>query len=308
MGVTTTNHHTTKVTEAEQELRQHDPDLLAEFETKPNEAASDPTKHLNIGANNNNSNNNANNTNNKEYPYRYIPLTMDENGRTHLVSNEAKALFESNEVTMADLQEMTNFFYDKAFQDVTLDTFIRSHDDPHGDRFAKWIHQKLTGSRVWDEERAQRDTTPITLARGMHHIVHDRSSAHAAAWYSAKRPAVQVGRHFQLDEARVWMRLHFWALRSVGLHHRSPTFCDYYLRFIGHFVRVYENTAPAFARDSWRWSADPANIERYIAQGRVMTDVLGLSVEEAEAHLPEAEANDSFWPYHVAENMKGSFQ
>lgn len=47
-------------------------------------------------------------------------------------------------------------FYEVAFEDATLDKFLRSHDDPHGDRFAKWIHQKLSGSNVWDKDRSQR--------------------------------------------------------------------------------------------------------------------------------------------------------
>jgi hypothetical protein len=237
-----------------------------------------------------------------KHPYHYIPLKMGGNGRTHMTSQKSKDMLETA-VTLADLQQMTTFFYDNAFQDTTLDAFIRSHQDPHGDRFAKWIHQKLTGSTLWDEERAQRSKKPVVLAGGVKHVVHDRSSAHAAAWYSPKRPPQEVGRHFELDEARVWMRLHFWAVRSFLLD-LSPTFCDYYIRFIGHFVRVYEGTAPAFARESWRWSADPTNIQRYIANGRVMTDVLGLSLEEAEAQLPESEANDSYWPYRVANHLQ----
>ena len=78
----------------------------------------------------------------------------------------------------------------------------------------------------------------------------------------------------------------------------SPSFADYYVRFIGHFVRVYESTAPAFARDSLRWSADPRNMEKYLANGRRMTDVMGLSLDEAEKQIPEHEANDFVWPYN----------
>ena len=58
-----------------------------------------------------------------------------------------------------------------------------------------------------------------------------------------------------LDDARVWMRLHFWACREVGLFsggveadvvsNKPPTqlkldFQNYYERFIGHFMRIYE--------------------------------------------------------------------
>lgn len=238
-------------------------------------------------------------------PFRFVPLTMGGRGRTHMVSEGSASLigdFHPNEqedaVTLDDLTKMTNLFYEKAFQDKTIDKFIRSHDDPHGERFAKWIHQKLSGSNVWDQERAQRDTTPVKLAGGYRHVVHDRSSAHAAAWYSPKRPANEVGRHFQLDECRVWMRLHFWALRESGVLDKSPSFADYYCRFIGHFVNVYESSAPPFTRDSFRWSADARNIEAYLKNGREMTDVLNLSLEEAEGQIPADEANDFVWPYN----------
>lgn len=230
-------------------------------------------------------------------PYRFVPLRMGGSGGTHKVSDGSASLM--HEVSLEDLQGMTERFYQKAFKDPTIDRFLRSHDDPHGARFSKWIHQKLSGSNVWDEDRAQRDTTPVMLAGGRTHIVHDRSSAHVAAWYSPKRPANEVGRHFELEDCRVWMRLHFWAMRESGIMEKSPTFADYYVRFIGHFVRVYESTAPMFARDSFRWSADPKNIEKYKRDG-MMHDVLGLSLGQAEAQIPESEANDFKWPYNKA--------
>ena len=43
------------------------------------------------------------------------------------------------------LRRFTSLFYEKAFADPVLDKFIRSHADPHGNRFARWVHQKLTG-------------------------------------------------------------------------------------------------------------------------------------------------------------------
>ena len=229
-------------------------------------------------------------------PFRFVPLTMGGRGRTHVVSQASASLID--EVTLDDLKKMTEGFYQKAFQDVTLDKFIRSHGDDHGGRFAKWIHQKLSGSKVWDQDRRDRDKTPVEVADGYRHVVHDRSSAHVAAWYSPKRPSSEVGQHFKLDECRVWMRLHFWAMRESGIMEKSPSFADYYVRFIGHFVRVYESSAPMFARESLRWSANPSNTEEYIANGRVMKDVLGVSLEDAAKELPEAEANDYVWPYN----------
>jgi hypothetical protein len=223
--------------------------------------------------------------------FRFVPLRMRGNGGTHKPSSASASLID--EVPLEKLKDMTERFYEKAFQDDTLDKFIRSHDDPHGTRFAKWIHQKLSGSQVWDDDRQ---------ARGRHCPVHDRTSAHVAAWYSPKRPAQERGRHFELDECRVWMRLHFWAMRESGLIEYSPSFADYYVRFIGHFVRVYESTAPMFARDSLRWSADAYNIQKYLDNGRKMKDVLGLSLEESMQQIPDEEIDDTTWPYNQTED------
>merc|ERR1719428_1963190 len=239
----------------------------------------------------------------------FVPLSIRK--RAHVPSEGTVAIMKT--ISLSELQVMTDLFYEKAFLDQTLDRFIRSHEDPHGARFAKWIHQKLSGSDAWDRDRAfrRREKHGVTLAAGADSgfdsdsegersgfLVHDRTTAHVAAWHSPKRPPGEVGRHFQLDECRVWMRLHFWALRESGLLEANPAFSDYYVRFIAHFVRVYENTAPAFARDSLRWSASVQNIERYIRSGRRMKDVLGLGFGAALAQLPEAEADDDEWPYH----------
>jgi hypothetical protein len=221
---------------------------------------------------------------------------MGGNGGTHKPSEASRAMVEQ-EVSLQDLKGMTHKFYEVAFQDYTLDKLIRSHSDPHGDRFAKWIHQKMSGSNVWDRDRQQRDLTPRPVAGGRVAVVHDRSSAHAAAWYSPKRSPGDVGKHFQLDDCRVWMRLHFWAMRESGLVERSPTFADYYVRMIGHFVAVYERSATQFARESFRWSAKPENMERYIKDGRKMKDVLGLRYNSAIKALPEEELDDD-WPYY----------
>ena len=111
------------------------------------------------------------------------------------------------------------------------------------------------------------------------------------------------GEHFKLDDCRVWMRLHFWAAREVGLFDDHPAFMDYYVRFIGHFVSVYERLAPPFARESARWSADPANVEAYLVT-KQMPDVVGVSPREALSQLPAAEraytgssAGRLLWPY-----------
>jgi hypothetical protein len=236
---------------------------------------------------------------NEPLPYQFVPLKMGGRGGTHRTSEGSKALIEQ-EISFEDLKKMTVAFYKLAFQDETLDKFIRSHSDPHGDRFAKWIHQKMAGSTIWDQDRQQRDMTPVQVAGDRIVIVRDRSSAHSAAWYSPKRPQEEVGRHFNLDECRVWMRLHFYGMRQSGVVEKSPSFADYYVRFIGHFMSVYERRATKFARESFRWSADPSNVDRYIQDGRIMKDVLGVDFAQAKKTLPEEEL-DYKWPYYESQ-------
>jgi len=282
-SATTTSKTPPTLNDEVRTFRATDDDLLAEHT-----GAGAHTDGISTGANNSSSNDGPNNK------YRFVPLRMGGNGRTHVATSESAALIDDIG-GLATLEKMTNSFYDKAFRDVTLDQFIRSHDDPHGNRFARWIHQKLTGSTVWDEERATtRSNAPVEVANGHTIVVHDRTSAHVAAWHSPKRPSSEVGRHFKLDECRVWMRLHFWALRECNL---DRSFVDYYVRFIGHFVNVYEGSAPAFARESYRWSANPKNIQKYVEDGYQMNDVMGLRIGNALAQIPEDEANDDIWPY-----------
>ena len=203
-------------------------------------------------------------------------------------------------------REMTTKFYQKAFLDPQLDPFIRSHDDPHGERFASWIAEKMGLGKPWTEERQTRAVCPFAAKGHSFDTPHDRSSAHFAAWHSPKRSDSKWGQHFKLDDSRVWMRLHFWSAREVGLFESAPDFMDYYIRFIGHFVSVYERTAPPFARESARWSAIAANTERYLSNGRRMDDVIGLSLSAALAQLPEHErtytgsnAYVKLWPYEL---------
>ena len=190
------------------ELRASDPDLTEEaievYPAKTSSSASGEVEGDNLPIRSQNS------------PYKFVPLKMGGSGGTHKPSRASRELIE-HEVPFEDLLAMTEKFYEKAFQDATLDKFIRSHNDPHGSRFAKWIHQKLTGSNMWDMDRQSRDKTPVEIAGGRTAVVHDRTSAHVAAWYSSKRPKKDVGRHFTLEECRVWMRLHFWAMRESSL-------------------------------------------------------------------------------------------
>lgn len=62
-------------------------------------------------------------------------------------------------------------------------------------------------------------------------------------------------------------------------------------------MRVYERTAPPFARESARWSQDPANIEAYRAAGNRMTSVLNVSYRQALEDIPATERAQTQWPY-----------
>ena len=125
---------------------------------------------------------------------------------------------------MDGLEKFTECFYDKSFADPHISLFIRETTDPHGRRFATWIAEKMDGKPVWTMEARKRKTCPFMSHGHQFETPHDRSSAHYAAWHSPKREPEKFGDHFNLHDARVWMRLHFWALRESGLWAKSPSF------------------------------------------------------------------------------------
>ena len=164
-------------------------------------------------------------------------------------------------------------------------------------------------------------------------IVHDRSTAHFAAWHSTKREDKKVGDHFKLDDCRIWLRLHFWACRKAGLFpvHENITltsirkdleteanvlppvtentklkFQDWYSRFLSHFVRIYENTTPPFVHSELLWSTKEENTKRYLIQlqsgSHGMDDIVGvLKLDRAMKKLSKEEQNwintNPGWPY-----------
>ncbi len=165
-----------------------------------------------------------------------------------------------NDIGMENILGMTNRFYEKAFQDQHLDKFIRSHQDPHGERLGTWIMEKMDDTNpVWSSQRPP----------------NARTQAHRDAWTSPKRESSKVGRRFKLDDCRVWMRLMFWAAREQGLD-AHPQFFDWYVRFIGRFIGIYEISAPPYAQQEALWSADPRNVQAYLNQGNIMSDVIGV--------------------------------
>lgn len=225
---------------------------------------------------------------------------------SHHVSADTRALVKSIG-GLPKLRSFTNTFYKLCFADPHIDKFIASHADPHGERFATWIAEKMGDGTPWTDERRTREVRTMKFDDGVVRVAHDRSSAHYAAWHSPKREAEKWGQHFQVDDARIWMRLHFWAARLNGLFEpEHAAFMDYYTRFIGHFVSVYSSKSPPFTRESARWSADPANIEKYVVSGNMMTDVLSQSLEQAVMTLPSDERlytgskhPSPSWPYDV---------
>lgn len=164
---------------------------------------------------------------------RGLTCTSDRTAEAHRPSAQTAQLVK--EVGGLDaLRRFTSLFYEKyVFADPVLDKFIRSHDDPHGERFATWIAEKMGVGTPWsDERRTPGSRCPFHDARMGEMLVHDRSSAHFAAWHSPKREPAQFGRHFNLEECRLWMRLHFSAAREAGVFAASPRFAEYYVRFI----------------------------------------------------------------------------
>ncbi len=160
------------------------------------------------------------------------------------------------------IRQMTTRFYARAFEDHTLDKFMFMTDGAanHGQRLGDWIVEKMGGEGTpW--ANSGRD--------GM------RQQTHHQAWYSHKRHPQDRGKRFKLDDCRVWMRLMFWAAREVGLD-KHEIFWYWYVQFIGHFIGIYEATAPTYAMESAEWSESPAMIDKYIADGCVMADVIGI--------------------------------
>ncbi|KAK3286304.1 hypothetical protein CYMTET_6133 [Cymbomonas tetramitiformis] len=91
------------------------------------------------------------------------------------------------------IHRLTDAFYQKVFQDAHLAQFFASFDDPHAERLGNWIIEKMGGGPVWTKERKRRPQVQVTLAGGHKHVVHDRSSAHVAAWHSPKRQPSKGG-------------------------------------------------------------------------------------------------------------------
>ncbi len=149
------------------------------------------------------------------------------------------------------IREFCTRFYARAFLDQTLEQFF----------LADWIIQKMGG-----EGKPWTDSGRLGM----------RQPSHSAAWHNVKRHPSVRGRHFKLGESRVWMRLHFWAVRESGLDQHT-SFWNWYIQFIEHFIAVYESKAPRYAAADAEWSANPANLSRYEnEQAHCMNDIAHL--------------------------------
>lgn len=193
------------------------------------------------------------------------------------------------------------------------------------------LHRDLTAHPIVRpvREYTQEDMTRRGKAlRKEMFVVHDRSTAHYAGWHSTKRPAEDVGTHFELDDCRVWLRLHLWACRECGLFERDPAVSEgdpaspgsalgaetraqfeaWYTKFLAHFVRVYRRISPPFVPVECAWSLSKENLDGYLANvatGKMsMPDVINvLSDDEALRKLGDGDRQTvehvkaSAWPY-----------
>ncbi len=200
------------------------------------------------------------------------------------------------------LKKMTLIFYQKFHEDPYLKQFLGNLTNPlttHAARIAMYFAEMMGASgEPWSADCSRRPQRPEPIAKNETVVVNSRQRAHYAAWNSVTRPANRVGRRFKLDDCRVWMRLMFWSCRESGLAN-NLVFFSYFVRFIGHFIAIYEETARAFARHEAMWSGNPQNIQRYLSSDRVMSDVLDVPYQVAKAELSseDAKSNREGWPH-----------
>ncbi len=180
-------------------------------------------------------------------------------------TNDTKLLFEriGGYETLLGIMKQ---FYPMMFRDKQLSKFVEDQSDPHPERLAQWIAEKMTGKPIWSS----------TLSSRSRDQPYDRQSAHYKAWNSKRREPSRRGSHFKLDDAVIWMRLNFWACRKEGIDKHHPEFFEWYIKFISHFVAVYERRATPYAHGASQWSLDAANIAKYERDGWIMHDASSL--------------------------------
>lgn len=200
------------------------------------------------------------------------------------------------------LVTMTFAFYIKFSEDDHLKQFLGEMHTPlevHARRIALYIAEMMGAEgNPWTTDTETRPKCPVRVAGNRTVVVASRMSAHAAAWHSVTRQRENLGKRFKLDDCRVWMRLMFWACRECGLAEQSPEFFEYFTRWVGHFIPIYESSAKYFVRAESRWSLDPRKTDAYLTSSpRVMRDVVGVPLQMAATTLPQHEVTDKSWPY-----------
>lgn len=140
---------------------------------------------------------------------------------------------------------MVTAFYELVFKDKRLDPFIVDHSQPQF--LAPWIIEQMTGEPRWSSQRPP----------------YARQMAHGEAWHSHRRPAKDRGKHFDVIDCRAWMRLHFLACRETGLFEQCEAFEQWYPKFIGSFIGIYDHRAPQFAQADADWSLVPSKVAAY---------------------------------------------
>jgi len=90
-------------------------------------------------------------------------------------------------------------------------------------------------------------------------------------------------------------------------------FQDWYTKFIAHFSRVYERSAPPFVPLELDWSAKVSNLKQYIANSRQMSDIAGITNPDEAIELLDQEDIEkidkiqrSGWPYDDSLESKTS--
>ncbi|KAJ3223550.1 hypothetical protein HK099_000971 [Clydaea vesicula] len=148
----------------------------------------------------------------------------------------------------ARLLSLTKRFYDKFFKDEHLKKFVKDPTEPHGERLALYIQEKMTDNLVYTSSRP----------------LNSRSIHHAKAWFCPKREFEKQGRRFKLDDCRIWMRLMFLSIKEEGLHtFHHGEFLDYMIYFIKRFIVVYERSAYNFVKESLEWSFQIESVLTY---------------------------------------------
>jgi hypothetical protein len=84
------------------------------------------------------------------------------------------------------IRAFTDMFYELCFADPHIDSFIREHSDPHGERFADWIVEKFGHGQPWSSKRATRAVCPFFSHGREFKTASDRQTAHHAAWHSVR--------------------------------------------------------------------------------------------------------------------------